>query len=150
MPADTMPPDSLIMPPPPPPLPRNKQASSPATENSCNIPIVSPVRASLFEPRIATVSKKTQQRERKERQLASLVAARRLALPRARRRAGSRCPSSSHREIGKARLARRRGRSGSRQSSEVGRQNLPLTRRRRGLQRQPWSADLASVLQARR
>lgn len=66
-----MPPDSLIMPPPPPPLPRNKQASSPATENSCNIPIVSPVRASLFEPRIATVSKKTQQRERKEQQLGS-------------------------------------------------------------------------------
>ena len=66
-----MPPDSLIMPPPPPPLPRNKQASSPATENSCNIPIVSPVRASLFEPRIATVSKKTQQRARKEQQLGS-------------------------------------------------------------------------------
>ena len=66
-----MPPDSLIMPPPPPPLPRNKQASSPATENSCNIPIVSPVRASLFEPRIATVLKKTQQRARKEQQLGS-------------------------------------------------------------------------------
>ena len=66
-----MPPGSLM----PPPLPRNKQASSPATENSSNIPIVSPVRAvvraSLFEPRIATVSKKTQQRERKEQQLGS-------------------------------------------------------------------------------
>ena len=62
-----MPPDSLM----PPPLPRNKQASSPATENSSNIPIVSPVRSSLFEPRIATVSKKTQQRERKEQQLGS-------------------------------------------------------------------------------
>ena len=63
-----MPPDSLIM---PPPLPSNTQASSPTTENSSNIPTVSRVRASLFEPRIATVSKKTQQRARKEQQLGS-------------------------------------------------------------------------------